>query len=73
MKKIMARALLVPTLFVSSAGLLLAQQDSNSASPAPATTPKLTSGTATPTNPRPTSRKKTHLTGSSRHRSGGPL
>src|SRR5205823_1866973 len=36
MKKIIARALLAPTLFVSSAGLLLAQQDSNSASPAPA-------------------------------------
>src|SRR5947207_14851215 len=41
MKKIIARALLVPTLFVSSAGLLLAQQDSNSASPAPADNTKV--------------------------------
>src|SRR5947207_15585354 len=51
MKKIIARALLVPTLFVSSAGLLLAQQDSNSASPAPADNTKVNQRDRNPNEP----------------------
>jgi len=51
MKKTIARALLAPTLFVSSAGLLLAQQDSNSASPAPADNTKVNQRDRNPNEP----------------------
>ena len=50
MKKIIARALLVPTLFVSSAGLLLAQQD-NSASPVPGNNTKVNQRDRNPNEP----------------------
>jgi len=50
MNKTIARALLVPTLFVSSAGLLLAQQD-NSASPVPGNNTKVNQRDRNPNEP----------------------
>jgi hyperosmotically inducible protein len=51
MNKIIARALLVPTLFVGSAGLLLAQQDNNGAAPVPADNTKVNQSDRNPSEP----------------------
>jgi hyperosmotically inducible periplasmic protein len=50
MKKTIARALLVPTLFLTS-GLLLAQEDSHSASPVPADNTKVNQRDRNPNEP----------------------